>query len=248
MVICNIVYEKMDDIISQYKDIGFVNLVDKHWKIKNNVPTLIYGYKFAQNLFPDGVNIKAKSDLFKINRNLYWSYTESELSSQQWSDAFITNSLTQHLYCYSNNIDVIFDNNWNFNHFVNKLSDYPLIHVGKYEIYVGDLNDNESVIIHSFQMDNLRYANLDPENFFYRIINTLEGKCVMLSTEEIDLTRTKVIPISFQDLMMAKYNKSISLTEVLELIKKYVSPTKEMLLTYFLKHELYSKTLFKSFL
>ena len=246
MVICNIVYEKMDEVLEKYKDVEFVNLVDKHWKIKTKTPTLIYGYRLAQQLFPNDVNPNAKSSLFKIKHNLHWSYTESELSEQQWVYGFIREALNSHLSCYHNDIDVIF-NDFDMDSFVRKLSEFPLIHAGKYEIYVGDIDNG--VVVHSFQMDNLKYAEMDPEEFFYELINRLEGRCVVLSTDEIDLTRTKYVPISFQDLAMAKYNKKIDFIDVLQMIRGHLDyVSKEMLITFFLKHDLYSKTLFKNFI
>ena len=72
MVICNIVFEKEDEVIKKYKDVEFINFADKYWKIKNILPTLIYGYKFAKRLFPEEVKSAPKE--FHDGKLLYVSY------------------------------------------------------------------------------------------------------------------------------------------------------------------------------
>ena len=246
MVICNIIVNKKDDIIKKYENEKFINIVDKHWKIVNDLPTLIYGYKFAKELYPELVSHNDKI----ITKNIQWTYSESEYKNKCTILDFISYSVKKHTQNYANNIDVIFDNrNFDFKSFVRKIDSFPLIHAGKYEIYVGEIKNNGSAIIHSFQMDNLKYAGIDPETFFYDLLNAFERECIVFSTDEIDITKLKILPISFQDLIQASQNEILSFGEIIRTFKPYVKElSKEMVLTYFLRHSLYSKKLFAHFI
>ena len=250
MVICNIIInEKPDAIIQKYQDVPFVNIVNKHWKLIEGKPTLIYGYKFAKELYPE-----IQLDQWYIRKDLFWTFNEHEASGkipENWTDIFVREMVGFFLHSRQNNIDVIFDHkNFDLKSFVSKVGEWPLVHSGKHEIYVAEIGDyDKDVIVHSFQMDNLKYADLDPEKFFYDLISGFESECLVFSTAEIDLTRLKNSPLSFQDIIQASNNEILSFQEIVSTFSPYVTEfTKEMVLTYFMRHELYSKRLFTSFI
>jgi len=247
MVICNIVYDKKDDCLQKYLDLPFINAADKHWKVKRNIPTLIYGFKLAKELYPN--EIDPHNNCIRTNGLLNWSYSIEEFENKCWLDSWITQSIEKHLRCVPNNIDVIFNKSFELKAFLEKIDPFPLVHAGKHEIYIAEKRDwDNACIIHSFQMDNLTYAGIDPETFYYELLNYFENRCVVLSTNDIDFTRIKNTPISFQDLSLASQNESIDIQKIIRTFSSFIPLSKEMVLTYFLKHDLYSKTLFHSFL
>jgi len=241
MVICNIVTErKLENTI---KFPSFVNVCTKHWQIINKLPTLIYGHKMAKELYPNDLKIGQRY----LRELISWSYTVEELESECWVNEFVDESVEKFLQCSHHSIDVIFDHsNFDVASFAHKLSKFPLIHAGAHEIYVAEKKDDGKITVHSFQMDNLKYAGINPEEFFYKIINELDSKCIIFSTDEIDLTSLDKIPISFKDLVQASENQTITFKEIIATFSPHVKEfKKEMLLAYFLRHQLYTPQIFK---
>jgi len=244
MVICNIIVEKSTDKLKSLPD--FVNVCDKHWKIVNKIPTLIYGYKTAKELYPNDLKIGERY----LRQNIQWSYTEEEMQSECWLDDFVKESVAKHLQCSHHSHDVIFDHrDFDLPSFYRHLTDFPMIHAGAHEIYVATKHYDDSIIVHSFQMDNLKYAGIEPEAFFFQLINDLDCECVLYTMDEIDMTKFSKPPISFQDLLMASNRTHITFRDIILKFAPYVDEfKKEMILAHFIRHELYSPTLFKSFI
>jgi len=243
MVICNIIVERKTELTESLP--SFVNVCDKHWKVMDKLPTLIYGYRLAKELYPNDLKV---GQLY-LRQLIQWSYTEEEMQSECWLNDFIDESVAKHLQCSEHSIDVLFDHrNFDIGSFISGLSEFPLVHAGAHEIYVAEKRESQ-VIVHSFQMDNLRYAEIDPEAFFIQLVSELDSQCILFSTDEFMESMFAKPPLSFQDLLLAKNGTEITFKEIITTFSPHVNEfKKEMLLAYVLRHPLYSPTLFKHFI
>ena len=80
-------------------------------------------------------------------------------------------------------------------------------------------------------MDNLKYTGIDPEKFFYQLINKLESKCVVFSLDEIEVRQFPTPPISFQDLIQASRNEMLTFKNVITTFRPWVDEFKKEMLS-----------------
>ena len=248
MVLCNIVHDgklKAEDqeALQKYIDSPLFNVCSRHWTVEDGILTILYGKRLAEDagFKTNGMDPRVLTPQgYDANWLVRWTYAASELKEQMLLDDLIDNAIERHFYHHDNSIDVIF-HDWDFDSWLKGLEPWPLVHAGKYELYVSEKTARGEILIHSFKYDNLEYAGQDPETEFYNIINGLKGRCVVFSTDELDLTKMTVMPVSFQDMAQAHDNSIPTLLSIIALWAPFRQLNKHDLLIHILRMKYYSK-------
>jgi len=249
MVICNIITDKEtllnSEILEKYKDRGPVYMSHTMDDIDNSLPTMFYGYSFAKDFHKMD---KLNRD-HSIKENVFWSYNEYELKSKCWVDHFVEMSANKFFQHEDRGIDLIFDK---FNYHTELIGginaaiykSWPIIHSGKYEIYIAKLTDSRP-IVYSFKKDMLKYMDKEPASFFYSIINNLYGKCWVFSTDEVSFFRMHYKPVFFQDAHQAEFGGDpITIQSIQEEFSTIRNLSKPDVLIWILKHKFFNSKKF----
>jgi len=210
MVICNVLLDTIDEKISNLNTKKIINVCTDLTQIDTTVETLVYGYSLAKKLFGKYLNPTTA----KINSSYYWSFSTNEKENTTIVDEFIESRVKKYFKCIENGIDVVIKE-FDIDIFVDHLTEYPLLHRGKHEIYVVDYRASNQYIIHSFKKDTLEYSGVSPDVFFNAIIDKLHSECIMFSTDEIDLFNDReVLPLFLQDLYLAETNIWLTMKDI----------------------------------
>jgi len=202
----------------------FANFTSDITKLHTGVPTLILGYNLAKKTMGDIVH----PTNHKINEHYYWCKEDD----REYVNEFIESSISKFLDHLDHGIDPVFEE-FDFDYFVENLNDYPLVHNGKYEIYVVE-DRSGTIIIHSVKKDALKYAGFDPTSMYIDIVDQLEGKCLMVTTDEYPMTHDDFNqPLFISDLIESYSGEIVSIKKLVDSFSpRYM--TKAELLTFLL--------------
>lgn len=230
--VCNIIspdgYE--DSTLTKLSKNTFVFSCNDQKNLISGIPTLWYGYKFAVDKFG-----RAKIDMMKEGKfddQQYWCYNDQEIASD-YAESFVFDCVTRFLNHIDDGIDPVFED-FDMDSFISGLGEYPLIHNGKYELYFGEYTNSGDILISSMKKDALKYINIDPVELFYTIIDELEGRCMVVSTDEFDLFEVDYEPVFIVDYIQSKIGSPITPERLIKsFYPRYI--TKGELLTYYMK-------------
>lgn len=212
MVICNIVYglniDKSDfEILEKLGKCKSINVISDITFLNTDVPTIFYGYKTA---------IKNCGEFdrndHQINSKYWWTYCNGEIESENWIFQFVKMCEESWFSYVDNGIDVIFDD-FNLDDFINKLSSYPLIHEGEYEIYVAEFDDGV-ITIHSFKKETLEYSGVKPNDFLKYMYSKLDYNFLSFESKRYDLIENFHHPIFLDDVLFSIYGELFEVKDV----------------------------------
>lgn len=259
MVLCNIVHDKLTDPLDQeamrrYEESPLFNVCKKSNQIIDGLPVILYGKKLATaaGFKLDGLNPNClDKNGYATHWPTYWSYAVSELPSQVMLHDLAKTIVDRRFYYLDLSVDVIF-HDWDFDSWLHKIAPWPLVHAGRYELYVGEKDDFGNISIHSFTYDNLRYKGIDPETMFYDIIRALGSKCVVFSTVEMDLVRINAqmprAPISYQDLAQAHDGDIPTFSSIINLYAPFRKLSKHDILIHIISSKYFNRTKLSNFI
>jgi hypothetical protein len=236
MFICNIVYQEDPNVTSEdentikwLEECAAINLTTDLRDIIVEVPTLFWGITVARDMFP-GFLDKSKRH---IMGNYYWSYTDSEISHENWVTKFVKDCGNKWFNAKDNGIDVVF-NEFDAQSFVDHLDPWPLIHEGTYEIYIADFR-GDGIIIHSVKKDTLEYIDINPSEWLTVIYEALNYQFLSIESKRFDLKSPK-LPIFLDDLLFANVDKWNGVDDIISnFSKSTVDIDRKKVITYYLK-------------
>ena len=247
MVICNIVLDDKTLISDKYINCPAINVIEDITFINTCVPTLFYGHDVAKKHLGDAFNRKYR----KINDSYWWSYTDQEVSFDNWIDEFVDMAQRMWFKCINSGIDVVFDKAFDLSAFVDHLDPWPLIHEGTYEIYVGDWRDGV-IVVHSIKKDTLEYMDIDPKKWMKAMYEQLNYNFLSINAKAFDL-KQRPIPIFLDDLLFANMDEWYGIDEIIDhfnasgvvidrtkVITYYLKQSQFLLLLCFFQHFLFN--------
>lgn len=247
MVICNIVidpnetYCESDELIlGKYKLCSAIRVVDDITFLTPS-PTIFYGFKNANSRFKGELDRQEKW----INKHYCWTYNDSEISFENWLDKFVDECFDKYFKYVDSGIDVVFERNFDWVEFTKWLHPYPIIHEGKYEIYIADWIDGEDITIHSVKKDTLKYINEDPTKFIHTLYQLLDYEFLSIDAKSVDLSMKKK-PIFLDDLLFANSNQWIGVDEVINNFS-LVEIDRKKIIVYYLKQSAHLREHFEKY-
>lgn len=255
MVLCNIIHDKLTDArdeeaLKKYIESPLFNVCKKPSQILDGLPVILYGRKLATDAGYKIVGMDPNcldKNGYATNWPILWTYAASELYEQMMLHDLAKSIIDRHFFYLDLSVDVVF-HDWDYPSWLHKIYPWPLVHAGKYELYVAEKDDYNNISIHSFKYDNLQYAGIDPETMFYDIIRDLGSKCVVFSTAEIDLTKLNTIPISYQDLAQAHDGEIPTFSSIIKLYAPFRQLSKHDVLMHILRAKYFNKQKLSSFI
>jgi len=216
MFICNIVLnsqeklnEKDEKIIGWMKTCPAINFIDNITFIHTEVPTLFYGHATTLDCFGDKFSRTER----KINEHYYWTYSSGEVDHELWVEEFIKMCEIKWFKCVDNGIDVVFQK-FDIEEFAKHLNPWPMIHEGKYEIYIGDWRDGE-IVIHSIKKDTIEYLGVKHEKWLKALYKLLNYDFVALEANQFDIFGDD-LPVFVDDVLYANNDEWRGISEIID--------------------------------
>jgi len=181
----------------------------------------------------------------KINRFYYWTYNDSEIQFENWIEDFIQKCFDEKFKYINNGIDVVFKT-FNIEEFINHLNPYPLVHEGRYEIYIADWRDGD-IVIHSIKKDTLEYVGVDPNRFILAMHKMLDYEFLTFESRQFQLVNEKP-PVFIDSLLHAFNNTWMGIDEIIENFKYsgIESIDRKSIIVYYLQESEFLRDQFKN--
>lgn len=234
MVICTIVSDKIEELetLKVMRDQWMFHVATPDEPIRSELPTLIYGRKLAQDIYGKHIDVMGEQGA--------WSYNELEVPSRDWLNMFAIKEITNFFDQREIGIDTVFED-FDVDILIDKLRGGDVfIHRGKYEMYFGT-KSKCGIDIYSLMYSNLEYSGIDSIELFHKVINSLEGKCIVYTTDEFDFKLTKTPPMVAQDYIQDVTTNITELFDPMEDLSEYRIPSKSDIITIFMKSDWFSK-------
>lgn len=240
MVIANIITDGSDSSIMSRFNIPVINICSGIDEIKTDHPTIIYGKKLAKSIFGDLVGGETS-----INSLYSWTYSNNEIKNECWIDKFISDSISGFFSGITDeHIDMLFHHT-DIDLFFGNIPRYFMIHNGRHEVYVCQYTGTMKVS--SMKKDTMNFVNADPEKFIIDMIERYNGKCLVLSSNDIDISIPKIIPLVLQDIHQSVSGRILSIENVDEMFRPVVRLSKQQILGYIMRETEYLKDKFEQF-
>lgn len=160
----------------------FANIVESPEDLIEGLTTIVYGYDTARNYWPNDLHPLEREIFPKV----YWIPNRKKLTFYTDDialDYCVISEIEKFLYYVDMSIDPVFDG-FNVDSFIESMEHRsPLIHTGKYEIYLAVFGDEK--MVYSIKKDALKYIGIDPSEFINKVIDSCDG-CYVLESDEYD--------------------------------------------------------------